>query len=158
MKTDLDEIIKKVAVRNGAGLRKDDAVIQLVTVIDSIMENHTKQLAEKQQELLTSFAEKTETTLNRINADMKEHTERSVNATAKFALDMLPRILTDGTNAAVTVAKGELGMLVTELNESLVGLKKTVAGCGQLTWGTCIVLAGVALLIILTGLRIVLWL
>lgn len=153
MKTDLDEIIKKVAVRNGAGLRKDDAVIQLVTVIDSIMENHTKQLAEKQQELLTVFAEKTEATLNRINAEMKENSVRSVNAAANYAKDMLPRVLTEGANEAVRVTKGELTSLLRDMNDLFRDFQGILAGTKKIAVGACIIITMVGLLVGFIGIR-----
>ncbi len=63
MKTDLDAVIRAVAVNNGAGLKKTDAVMQLVTVMDAIIESHTQQLAEQQKALLVGFAEKIEASL-----------------------------------------------------------------------------------------------
>ncbi len=113
MKTDLDEVIKKVAVRNGGGLKKSDAVMQLVTVMDTIIESHTTQLAEQQKMLLVGFAEKIEEALLRITTDMKGSTEHSVSAVTGYAKGLLPKIMTTGATEAVKAAKEELsGMLV----------------------------------------------
>ncbi len=113
MKTDLDEVIKKVAVRNGGGLKKSDAVMQLVTVMDTIIESHTAQLAEQQKVLLIGFAGKVEEALLRITSDTKESTEHSVNAVTEYAKGILPKVMTTGAAEAVNAAKGELsGMLV----------------------------------------------
>ena len=87
MKTDLDAVIRAVAVNNGAGLKKTDAVMQLVTVMDAIIESHTQQLAEQQKALLVGFAEKIEASLLRANTDMKANTEHSVHAVTEYAKD-----------------------------------------------------------------------
>lgn len=113
MKTDMDAIIKNVAVRNGAGLKKSDAVMQLVTVMDSIMESHTNQLAEHQKALLVSFSEKLEEALIRVTQDTNSSTKNSVNAVTEYAKGILPQVMTSGATEAVKAAKGELsGMLV----------------------------------------------
>lgn len=113
MKTDLNAIIKNVAVRNGAGFVKNDAVMQLVTVIDTIMENYTTQLTEHQKALLVSFSEKIEEGLLRVTTDMSANTKNSVNAVTEYAKGILPQVMTAGATEAVKAAKGEMdGMLI----------------------------------------------
>lgn len=129
MKTDLDEVIKTVAVRNGAGLKKTDAVIQLVTVMDTIIDSHTRELAEQQKALLVGFAEKIEESLLRIDTDMKENTGRSVNAVTEYAKDILPKVMTAGATEAVKAAKGELTAMIYDFHNSVESFKRwTKAG------------------------------
>lgn len=151
MKTDLDTITKNVAVRNGAGLVKSDAVMQLVTVIDTIMENYTTQLTEHQKQLLVSFSEKIEESLLRVTNDMNANTKKSVNAVTEYAKGILPQVMTAGSTEAVKAAKGELaGMLIefTMIMNSFKHMLKVcsiamLVGAGVVTSG---VLIGVMLL------------
>lgn len=126
MKTNLDEVIKTVAVRNGAGLKKSDAVMQLVTVMDVIIENHTTQLAEHQKILLVGFAEKIEESLLSINTDMKDNTKQSVNAVTEYAKDILPKVMTAGATEAVKAAKGELATMLLEFHNTVESFKQGV--------------------------------
>lgn len=130
MKTDMDAIIKNVAVRNGAGLKKSDAVMQLVTVMDSIIESHTNQLAEHQKALLVSYAEKMEEALLRVTQDMNNSTKSSVNAVTEYAKGILPQIMTAGATEAVKAAKGELSTMLMEFSILLESFKHAIKVCG----------------------------
>jgi hypothetical protein len=149
MKTNLDEMIKTVAVRNGAGLKKSDAVMQLVTVMDTIIESHTTQLAEQQKALLVGFAEKIEESLFSINTDMRENTKQSVDAVTEYAKDILPKVMTAGATEAVKAAKGELAAMLLDFHNSVEsfkqGIKVSVIMVGLSALGTGLV--GVAQLI-----------
>ncbi len=129
MKTDLDAIIKKVAVRNGAGFVKTDAVMQLVTVMDAIMENHTAQLADQQNAMLASFREKLEDSLVRVTQDTNSSTRNSVNAVTEYAKGILPQVMTSGATEAVKAAKGELSGMLTEFSILLGGFKHMLKVC-----------------------------
>ncbi len=129
MKTDLNVIIKNVAVRNGAGFVKNDAVMQLVTVIDTIMENYTAQLTEHQKALLLSFSEKIEEGLLRVTTDTSANTKNSVNAVTEYAKGILPQVMTAGSTEAVKAAKGELEGMLRDFTASLDAFKRWIKIC-----------------------------
>ncbi len=128
MKTDLDAVIRAVAVNNGAGLKKTDAVMQLVTVMDAIIESHTQQLAEQQKALLVGFAEKIEASLLRVNTDMKANTEHSVHAVTEYAKDILPKVMTAGATEAVKAAKSELSAMLLDFDCRVVPFRRLIQG------------------------------
>lgn len=129
MKTDQSVIIKNVAVRNGAGLVKSDAVMQLVTVIDTIMENYTTQLTEHQKQLLTSLSEKIEEGLLRVTADTNASTKNSVNAVTEYAKGILPQVMTAGSAEAAKAARGELSGMLMEFTAVLNAFKQRLKVC-----------------------------
>lgn len=125
MKTDMEAVIKNVAVRNGAAFVKNDAVMQLITVIDTIMDTYTTQLTEHQKTLLVSFSEKIEGGLLRVTNDMNANTKTSVDAVTEYAKGILPQVMTAGATEAVKAAKGEL-------EEMLVGFSITITSFKQM--------------------------
>lgn len=129
MKTDMEAVIKNVAVRNGAAFVKNDAVMQLITVIDTIMENYTTQLTEHQKTLLMSFSEKIEEGLLRVTNDMNANTKTSVNAVTEYAKGILPQVMTAGATEAVKAAKGELEGMLTDFTTSLIMFKQWLKVC-----------------------------
>lgn len=124
MSTDLDRVIREAAVKNGVGLRKDDPVMTLVTIMNTIIDDQKVGLSEQQKVLLVHFAEKVEESLSRINVDMKENAERSVNAAATYAKDMLPKVMTAGASEAVKAAKGELASMLHDFHCTVASFKQ----------------------------------
>lgn len=152
MKTDLDAIIKTVAVRNGAGLKKSDAVMQLVTVMDSILESHTNQIAEQQKALLTSFSEKLEESLLRVTQDTNTSTKSSVNAVTEYAKGILPQIMTAGATEAVKAAKSELSGMLMDFSIIINSFKHMLKVCAI----AMLVSAGVVTSAVLIGVMLLL--
>lgn len=127
--TDLDTIIKKAAVHNGVGLRKDDPVMVLVTIMNTLIDDMKETLPEQQKRLLVNFAEKVEDSLQRLNTDMKGNTERSVNAVTDYAKGILPKVMTSGAAEAVKAAKSELSTMLADFDTTVGAFKRTVLAC-----------------------------
>lgn len=127
--------------------------MQLVTVIDTIMENYTTQLTEHQKALLISFSEKIEEGLLRVTTDTNSNTKTSVNAVTEYAKSILPQVMTAGATEVVKAAKGELSGMIAEFSIMQASLKRMLKVCAIVIMASAGVVTSAVLIAVLLLVR-----
>lgn len=149
MSTDLDAVIKEVAQKNGIGLRKDDPIMSLVTIMNRIIDDQKEGLTEQQKRLLVNFAEKLEESLQRVSGEVKGTTEKSLNAVVDYAKNLFPKIMASGANEVVQLSKGEMAKVMFGFNCELTSFKSWLRMCLIVMTINSAVVTAVAILIVL---------
>lgn len=115
MSTDLDAVIRNVAKKNGVGLRKDDPVMALVTIIN--------QLTEDQQAGVVAALEKYREVHRDLALRWQADAARAANKILNAALDAGREELSKGMSAGAA----QVVQIVTEANASTLAEQRKEA-------------------------------
>jgi hypothetical protein len=153
MSTDLERYIKKAAIENGIAFRKEDPAMGFVTLLDTLLDDQRLAFSEHQKQLLVNHAEKMESVLLRASQDMRENTDRSVNAVAEYAKGLLPKVLTAGATEAAKAAKSELSGMLLEFNSAAASFQRTARASAAIVLASTVVILLAAAVLAVAALR-----
>ena len=124
--TSLDIVIREVASKNGVGLRKDDQVMTLPTIMNRIIEDHTKGLAERQAEMLGKMAEKIEEMAIQVDQDSRRNAEKGLNAILEIARNNVSQIMTAGADEMVKKVNTEMLAVLAQHRADVAALERSL--------------------------------
>jgi len=102
--TELEELIKEIAVKHGIAVGRDDPILILQTINKRLMQESQK----AQQEMLDQFKSELEGISLRWSADAKDKAERILNASLNASKASMEQLLQAGTKEFVVTIKSEV--------------------------------------------------
>jgi hypothetical protein len=102
--TEVEELIKEIAVKHGIAVGRDDPILILQTINKRLMQDSQK----AQQEMLDQFKSELEGISLRWSADAKDKAERILNASLNTSKASMEQLLQAGTKEFVATIKSEI--------------------------------------------------
>ena len=94
MSTEVEELIKEIAVKHGIAVGRDDPIMILQTINARLMQDSQK----AQQEMLDTFKSELEEMSHRWGIDAKEKAERILNASLAASKDAMGQIMLEAVS------------------------------------------------------------
>ena len=128
--TELEELIKQIAAKNGIALGRDDPILILQTLNNRLLQDNQK----AQQAMLNQYKEELEALSLRWSSDTKEKAERILNASlesSKVAMDQLMQAGTKELLLRFTSSIDESLILIGYLikDTKRIGAMNIIASC-----------------------------
>lgn len=101
--TDMDEVIAEVARKNGVGLREDDLVMTLVTIMNRITNDQTIAMKKTLEEYQRSH----EQIAHRWRQDATDRAEQILNAALKASREAMSKGMTEGAAQVIALIRDE---------------------------------------------------
>ena len=102
--TEVEELIKEIAVKHGIAVGRDDPILILQTINKRLMQDSQK----AQQEMLDQFKSELECISLRWSADAKDKAERILNASLNASKASMEQLLQAGAKEFVAAIKSEI--------------------------------------------------
>jgi len=102
--TELEELIKEIAVKHGIAVGRDDPILILQTINKRLMQESQQ----AQQEMLDQFKSELEDISLRWSANAKDKAERILNASLNASKASIEQLLQAGTKEFVATIKSEV--------------------------------------------------
>ncbi|TAL47129.1 MAG: conjugal transfer protein TraM [Methylovulum sp.] len=102
--TEVEELIKEIAVKHGIAVGRDDPILILQTINKRLMQESQK----AQQEMLDQFKSELEDISLRWSADAKDKAERILNASLNASKASMEQLLQAGAKEFVATIKTEV--------------------------------------------------
>jgi hypothetical protein len=128
--SELEELIKEIAVKHGIALGRDDPILILQTLNNRLLQASQK----AQQALLDQYKAELEDLSLRWSTDTKEKAERILNASLNASKVTMEQLMRASTKEMVTTIKAEVDALLNHISGPIkdtnrIGLMNIVASC-----------------------------
>ncbi len=128
--SELEELIKEIAVKHGIALSRDDPILILQTLNNRLLQASQK----AQQALLDQYKAELEDLSQRWSADAKEIAERILNASLDASIVAMERLMQSSAKEMVTTIKAEIDASLNRINRPIkdtkrIGLMNLAASC-----------------------------
>jgi hypothetical protein len=110
-----DELIKEIAVKHGIAVSRDDPIMILQTINNSLLQDTER----AQQALLETYKEELEALSMRWSEDVKDKSQRIVNASLSASKNAMAESVQESAKVASTLLKNELESV-------LIPIRKTI--------------------------------
>jgi chromosome condensin MukBEF ATPase and DNA-binding subunit MukB len=128
--SELEELIKEIAVKHGIALGRDDPILILQTLNKRLLQASQK----AQQALLDQYKAELEDLSLRWSTDAKEKAERILNASLDASIVAMEQLMRASAKEMVTTIKAEIDASLNRINRPIkdtkrVGLMNIAASC-----------------------------
>jgi hypothetical protein len=128
--SELEELIKEIAVKHGIALGRDDPILILQTVNNRLLQASQK----AQQALLDQYKAELEELSLRWSADAKEKAERILNASLDASKAVMEQLMRASAQEVVTTMKAEVDASLNRINRRIkdtnrISLMNLAASC-----------------------------
>jgi hypothetical protein len=130
MSEDNDALIKKIAVKHGIAVGRDDPILILHTLNNQLLLDSQK----AQQELLDQFKAELEGLSLRWSTDAREKAERILNASLVASEESMGHLMQAGANELVATVKNEVDATLKRIERPIrdayrIGTMNILAAC-----------------------------
>jgi hypothetical protein len=144
--SELEELIKEIAVKHGIALGRDDPILILQTLNNRLLQANQK----AQQALLDQYKAELEELSLRWSADAKEKAERILNASLDASKAVMEQLMRASAKEMVTTMKAEVDASLSHIRGPI---KKTNHIVLMNLAASCITLLATAVLLLTTTCR-----
>jgi multidrug efflux pump subunit AcrA (membrane-fusion protein) len=128
--TDVEDLIKEIAVKHGIAVGRDDPILILQTINKRLMQESQK----AQQEMLDQFKSELEGISLRWSADAKDKAERILNASLNVSKASMEQLLQAGAKEFVTTIKSEVDASLNRMDHPIrdsyrISIMNLLASC-----------------------------
>ncbi len=128
--TELEELIKEIAVKHGIAVGRDDPILILQTINNRLMQESQK----AQQEMLDQFKSELEGISLRWSADAKDKAERILNASLNASKASMEQLLQTGAKEFVTTIKSQMDASLSRMGSPIrdsyrISIMNLLASC-----------------------------
>ncbi|MEY3759921.1 MAG: hypothetical protein RIR39_1412 [Pseudomonadota bacterium] len=128
--SELEELIKEIAVKHGIALSRDDPILILQTLNNRLLQASQK----AQQALLDQYKAELEELSLRWSADAKEKAERILNASLDASKVAMEQLMRAGAKEVITTIKTEVDASLYRIsslikNTNRISLMNMLASC-----------------------------
>lgn len=113
--TELEELIKEIAVKHGIAVGRDDPILILQTINKRLMQESQN----AQQEMLDQFKSELEGISLRWSADAKDKAERILNASLNASKASMEQLLQAGAIEFVATIKSEVDVSLSRIGRPI---------------------------------------
>lgn len=121
MNEPIDTLIKEIAVKHGVALGRDDPVLILHTMNETLL----RESADKQEALFKGLKEELELQAKRWNEETKARAERVLNAALSATKDAMVGVVDSMGKASMEAVQGEEGRLADIMDGSSREARRT---------------------------------
>ncbi len=115
MSDETDELIKEIAVKHGIAVSRDDPIMILQTINNRLLQDTER----AQQALLETYKEELEALSTRWSEDVKDKSQRIVNASLSASKNAMAESVQESAKAASTLLKNELESILIPIRKSI---------------------------------------
>jgi len=115
MSDETDELIKEIAVKHGIAVSRDDPIMILQTINNRLLQDTER----AQQALLETYKEELEALSTRWSEDVKDKSQRIVNASLYASKNAMAESVQESAKAASTLLKNELESILIPIRKSI---------------------------------------
>jgi len=115
MSDETDELIKEIAVKHGIAVSRDDPIMILQTINNRLHQDTER----AQQALLETYKEELEALSTRWSEDVKDKSQRIVNASLYASKNAMAESVQESAKAASTLLKNELESILIPIRKSI---------------------------------------
>lgn len=120
MGTQVEELIKEIAVKHGITVGRDDPILILQTINNRLMQDSAK----AQQEMLTKYKEEMAEIALRWETDAKAKSERILNASLTASKEVMGKLLQESVSMMAASARKEIESALEKVYEPLKEAKR----------------------------------
>jgi chromosome condensin MukBEF ATPase and DNA-binding subunit MukB len=128
--SELEELIKEIAVKHGIALGRDDPILILQTLNNRVLQASQK----AQKALLDQYKAELEDLSLRWSTDAKEKAERILNASLDASIVAMEQLMRASAKEMLTTIKAEIDASLNRINRPIketnrIGLMNLAASC-----------------------------
>ena len=113
--SDVDDLIKEIAVKHGIAVGRDDPILILQTINQRLMQDSAK----AQQAMLDQYKQEMEDLARRWGNDSKNKAERVLNAALAASRDTMGKAMQEGAVVVTETIRREMEGILARMNTAL---------------------------------------